>query len=60
MDNMNDKNQLNRERVARHEQKKRDAGLVQRKRWAHPDDWPAIDALIAELNNHRQSTIKTG
>lgn len=50
----------NRQRVARHEQKKRDAGLVQRKRWAHPDDWPAIDALIAELTNHRQSTIKTG
>jgi len=42
------------QRVAAHEQRKRDAGLVQRKRWAHPDDWPAIDAYMAQLAQARQ------
>jgi hypothetical protein len=35
--------------VAACEQRKRDAGITQRKRWAHPDDWPKIDAFISQL-----------
>ena len=54
MTSKTDEAKQNRQRVARHEQKKRDAGLVQRKRWAHPDDWPQIDALIAKLTRKRQ------
>jgi len=41
-------------RVAALEQRHRDAGEVQRKRWAHPDDWPKIDALISELRAERK------
>jgi len=50
---MNDQAELNRERVKRHEQRKRDQGLVQRKRWAHPDDWPAIDRYIERKAKER-------
>ena len=51
---MSDQAKLNRERVNRHEQRKRDQGLVQRKRWAHPDDWPQIDRLIQRLTAKRK------
>jgi len=51
---MTNQAKLNRERVKRHEQRKRDQGLVQRKRWAHPDDWPAIDAYIKRKTAKRQ------
>lgn len=50
----NGKAKLNRERVQRHEQRKRDAGLVQRKVWAHPDDWPGIRKYVARLNRKRE------
>ena len=57
---MTDQAKQNRQRVAKARQRKRDAGLVPKERWAHPDDWPEIDALITKLGNHRQSTISTG
>lgn len=41
-------------RVAALEQRHRSAGEVQRKRWAHPDDWPQVDALIAALRAARK------
>ena len=44
----------NRQRVAKARQRKRDAGLVPKERWAHPDDWPQIDALIAMLTKSRK------
>ena len=44
----------NRQRVAKARQRKRDAGLVPKERWAHPDDWPQIDALIARLTKSRK------
>lgn len=50
---MTDQAKLNRKRVNRHEQRKRDQGLVQRKRWAHPEDWPAIDRYIERKNKAR-------
>ncbi len=37
------------------EDRERAKGRVQRKRWAHPKDWPEIDRLIAELNKARES-----
>jgi len=37
------------------EDRERAKGRVQRKRWAHPDDWAAIDRLIAELNKAYES-----
>jgi hypothetical protein len=40
-------------RVAKHEAAQREAGRVQRKRWAHPDDWPEIDRVIDRLNKAR-------
>jgi len=46
-------NPSSRARVAAYEQRKRDAGLVQRKRWAHPEDWPRIDRYIERLNKAR-------
>jgi hypothetical protein len=45
--------QANRHRVAQCRQRKIKAGLVRRERWAHSDDWPAIDAYMAELSNDR-------
>mgnify|MGYP006291058927 CR=1 FL=1 len=39
--------------VASFEDRQREAGRVQRKRWAHPDDWAKIDAVIAMLNKER-------
>ena len=39
----------NRAAVARTRAAKRAAGLVPKERWAHPADWPAIDALIKRL-----------
>ena len=52
---MIDDAQLNRQRVAKTRQRKRDAGLVPKERWAHPDDWTKIDALIARLNKKREN-----
>ena len=43
----------NRQRVAKTRQRKRDAGLAPKERWAHPEDWPQIDALIAKLTRKR-------
>lgn len=40
-------------RVKAHEDRKRSAGMVQRKRWAHPDDWPLIDQTIQALADRR-------
>jgi hypothetical protein len=37
--------------------RRRAVGLVQRKRWAHPDDWPEIDALIIHLTKQRRRKI---
>lgn len=42
------------DRVARLEQKQRENGRVQRKRWAHPEDWSEIDRLIYNLNKKRE------
>ena len=36
----------------------RAAGLVQRRRWAHPDDWAAIDAEIDRLCKNRDIDLK--
>ena len=44
----------NRQRVAKTRQRKRDAGLVPKERWAHPDDWPQIDRLIQRLTAKRK------
>ena len=44
----------NRQRVAKARQRKRDAGLVPKERWAHPDDWPQIDKLIQRLTAKRK------
>lgn len=33
----------------------RDLGLVERKRWAHPDDWDTIDRIIDMVNRKRLS-----
>ncbi len=41
-------------RVAAHEQRKRAAGLTQRKVWAHPSDWPALLKLARELEEMRK------
>ena len=49
-----------RDRVAAYEERKRRAGLVQRKRWAHPDDWVAIDKFIKELHRRRQAATGGG
>ncbi len=46
-------------RVAAHEQRKRAAGLTQRKVWAHPNDWPALLALARELAAARTITTPT-
>ena len=54
MKNKTDAAKQNRQRVAKARQRKRDAGLVPKERWAHPDDWPQIDALIAKLTKHRK------
>ena len=43
-----------RERVAQSRQRKREAGLRPKERWAHPNDWPAIDAYIAQLTERRK------
>ena len=43
----------NRQRVAKARQRKREAGLVPKERWAHPDDWPEIDRLIQRLTKAR-------
>ena len=51
---MTDPAKLNRQRVAKARQRKRDAGLVPKERWAHPDDWPQIDALIQRLTAKRK------
>ena len=51
---MTDAAKLNRQRVAKARQRKRDAGLVPKERWAHSDDWPEIDALIARLTESRK------
>lgn len=47
--------QLNRERVARHAERQREQGRVQRKIWANPDDWPKIKALVDKLNKAREN-----
>lgn len=41
------------QRMAEMHERRKDAGLVRRDRWAHPDDWPEIDALIARLTERR-------
>lgn len=46
-------------RVAAHEQRKRAAGLTQRKVWAHPSDWPALLAYVRELAAARTITPPT-
>ena len=51
---MTDAAKQNRQRVAKTRQRKRDAGLVPKERWAHPDDWPEIDALIKRLSAKRE------
>lgn len=43
-----------RERVAQSRQRKREAGLIPKERWAHPNDWPKIDAYMAQLANGRK------
>ena len=40
------------------EDRHRAAGLAQRKRWAHPDDWAAIDAEIDRLCKKRGIDLK--
>jgi len=47
--------QANRQRVAQCRQRKNQAGLVRRERWAHTDDWPAIDAYIDGLSKNRNA-----
>lgn len=51
---MSDQAKQNRERVNRFRDRQREAGLVQRTKWAHPDDWPKIDTLIEKLNKARE------
>lgn len=38
-------------RVAALEQRHRDRGEVQRKRWARPESWPLIDQFIQEIDS---------
>lgn len=40
--------------TARWRQARRDAGEVPKERWAHPDDWPAIDNFMAKLAADRR------
>jgi hypothetical protein len=42
------------ERMEAMNARKRAAGLVSRQKWAHPDDWPDIDAFIEAVNARRQ------
>lgn len=41
--------------TAKNRQAKRKRGLVPKERWGHPDDWPTIDAFIAELTAAREA-----
>lgn len=36
--------------VAAHEQRQRDLGRTQRKRWALPEHWPLIDKYIKKMH----------
>ena len=50
---MNDSAKKNRAAVAAFRKRKRETGFIAKERWAHPDDWPEIDALIKRLNAKR-------
>jgi len=43
------------EAFARLSAKRKEAGLVRRSVWAHPDDWPQIRALEARLKAERET-----
>lgn len=45
----------NNERQADWAARHRAAGRVQRKRWAHPEDWPTIDSHIKRMEKKREN-----
>lgn len=50
---MNEKPKTAAQRQAKHKARQIAAGLVQLKRWVHPDDAPVLKALADELQRKR-------
>lgn len=50
---MTDKRKAAAERKRLERQRKKDAGLIRRDVWAHPDDWPVLRKLEEDLQNKR-------
>ena len=48
-----------RKRMAEMYKRRKDAGFVRRDRWAHPDDWPEIDAMISRISEQRNKRHTT-
>ncbi len=48
------------EAAARFRAKRKEAGLIRRDVWAHPDDWDQIRALESRLQSQREKTVDDG